>query len=86
MNAKPLTVTLPKPLKVFVEKQASEEGYRTVGAYIQSLVQAAKKRQTEENLHALLLQGLKSGKPIEVTPAYWEAKRRRLAERRRKAQ
>jgi antitoxin ParD1/3/4 len=84
MNANSLTVMLPKPLRTFVEEQAAEKGFRSPGAYLQSLVRAAKKRRAEEMLHALLLEGLKSGEPIEVTPEYWKAKQRRLNQRGRK--
>jgi len=34
-----------------------------------------------QKLEALLLEGLNSGEPIEITPEYWEKKRRQLIER-----
>lgn len=34
-----------------------------------------------ERLEAVLLEGLKSGEPIEVTPEYWETKRMQLVAR-----
>jgi antitoxin ParD1/3/4 len=34
-----------------------------------------------KKLEALLLEGLESGKPLEITPEYWEKKRRQLIER-----
>jgi hypothetical protein len=31
-----------------------------------------------------LIEGLESGRPIEITPEYWETKRRELIERHRR--
>lgn len=36
------------------------------------------KRPAEEKLEALLLEGLNSGEPIEITPEYWEKGSERL--------
>ena len=35
----------------------------------------------QQKLEALLLEGLNSGDPINITPEYWENKRRQLIER-----
>jgi hypothetical protein len=35
----------------------------------------------QEDLERKLIQGLDSGDPIDITPAYWEKKRRELVER-----
>ena len=35
----------------------------------------------QQKLEALLLEGLNSGDPIEITPEYWENKRPQLLER-----
>jgi antitoxin ParD1/3/4 len=43
------------------------------------------KRNLEERIDTLLLEGLDSGQPIPVTTEYWEEKKRRLAERLNKA-
>jgi antitoxin ParD1/3/4 len=42
-------------------------------------------KTAEERLDALLLEGIESGEAIEVTPEYWEEKKRRLAARQGKA-
>ena len=80
-----IAITLPLALKEFVEAQAGENGCATPSDYVCSLISAAQKRQAEEKLEALLLEGLESGPPIEVTPEYWEKKRARLLERHEKA-
>ncbi len=48
-------------------------------------MRAYQTRTVEERIAALWLDGLASGKPIAVSPEYWEAKKRRLTERLNKA-
>jgi antitoxin ParD1/3/4 len=48
---------------------------------VRSLLREDQKRRSQEKLEALLLEGLESGKPIEITPEYWEGKRRQLVQR-----
>ena len=43
-----------------------------------------RKQKAEQQLEALLLEGLHSGEPITADPSYWKDKRRKLAERHRK--
>ena len=45
------------------------------------LIREDEKRTAEEKLEALLLEGLNSGDPIEITPEYWERKRQQLIKR-----
>ena len=53
-----------------------------IGAdYVRELLREDQKRRIEERLESLLLKGLNSGKPIAVTPKYWEKKRQQLIER-----
>ena len=79
-----INVCLPDSLKAFVETQVAEGGYSSASEYIRDLIRADQKRKVEEKLEALLLEGLNSGEPIEVTEAFWNEKRRQLLERHRK--
>jgi antitoxin ParD1/3/4 len=79
-----INVSLPDSLKAFVETQVAEGGYSSASEYIRDLIRADQKRKAEEKLEALLLEGLNSGEPIEVTEAFWNEKRRQLLERHRK--
>ena len=45
------------------------------------LIREDEKRTAEEKLDALLLKGINSGDPIEITPEYWEVKRQQLIKR-----
>lgn len=75
MNTTTLSISLPEPLRAFVEEQATKAGHGSVSAYVESLVRAEQKRQAEARLEALLLEGLRS-EPSLMTSEDWEAIRR----------
>ena len=79
-----LNISLPSSLKEFVETQVQESGFSTPSEYIRNLARDDQKRRAEEKLEPLLLEGLNSGEPIEITPEYWEKKRTQLIERHNK--
>ena len=82
MDMTSLNISLPKQMKEFVESQVQQGGYSTPSEYVRALLRAERKRRAEAELDELLLQGLNSGEPIEVTPPFWEAKRRDLQPRK----
>ena len=69
--------------KDYVQDQVKKGGYSTPSEYVRELLRQDQKRRAEEQLEDLLLEGIQSGKPIEITPQYWEQKRRRLVERQK---
>jgi antitoxin ParD1/3/4 len=78
MEQTTMNVSMPVVLKEYVEKQAEALGYASSSEYIRELVREDQKRRAEARLEALLLEGLNSGDPIEVTPQFWEEGRKRL--------
>jgi len=80
-----MNIALPESLKTFVQERVADGGYSSVSEYVRELIRADQKQRMEERIDSLLLEGLNSGAPVEVTPEYWEAKKRRLAERLAKA-
>lgn len=76
-----MNVALPESMKSFVQERVSEGGYSSVSEYVRDLIRADQKRRLEERIDGLLLEGLGSGEPIEVTPEYWEKKKRKLTEK-----
>ncbi len=76
-----LNISLPQTLKDYVEDQVRDSGYSTPSEYVRELLRLDQKRRSEQKLEALLLEGFNSGDPIEITPEYWEAKRRQLVAR-----
>jgi len=79
-----LNISLPQSLKEYVEGQVTSCGYSTPSEYLRELLRQDQKKRAEEKLEALLLEGLNSGDPIEITPEYWERKRTQLVERHKK--
>ena len=80
-----MNIALPESMKSFVQERVCAGGYSSVSEYVRELIRADQKRWTEERIDSLLLEGIQSGQPIEVTPEYWETKKRRLAEKLSKA-
>lgn len=76
-----MNIALPKAMKAFVQEQVAGGGYSSVSEYVRDLIRADQRRRAEEKIDALLLEGIASGTPVEVTPEYWESKKRKLAER-----
>jgi len=72
-----MNISLPDPLKAFVEGQVKTGGYSSVSEYIRELIRRAQKECAEESLEKLLLEGLRSGEPITVTPEYWKKKKKK---------
>lgn len=75
-----VNISLPDSLRVFVERRTEEQGYGTISDYFRELILKDQKREGEARLETLLLEGLNSGDPIEVTPEYIGAKLQRLVE------
>ena len=72
-----MSITLRPELEARLRERAEAEGL-TIEQYVESLARAD--QQAQEELEALLLEGLESGEPIEPGPGYWEERHRRLDE------
>ena len=70
-----MNISLPEPLKEFVDGQIAEGRYSTASEYVRELIRADEKRKAEEQLEAKLLEGLNSPE-AELTPADWRAIRK----------
>ena len=82
MSMASLNISLPQSLKDYVENQVKDSGYSTPSEYVREVLRQDQSRRAEQALKALLLEkGLNSGDPIEITPEYWENKRKQLVER-----
>jgi antitoxin ParD1/3/4 len=56
-----LTISLPKPLKEFVDNQVAAGTHGNASAFIAALLRAERRRKAEEELVALVKQGDDSG-------------------------
>lgn len=73
-----MSITINPDLEAKLRERAGQEGL-TVEAYLERLVRA-EQRATEE-LEALALEGLNSGRPVEAGPEFWDAMHRQLDEK-----
>ncbi|HET6246668.1 MAG TPA: hypothetical protein VFE47_03135 [Tepidisphaeraceae bacterium] len=72
-------ITLSDELGRIAGARAAAEGYSNVSQYVQALIQADAGEPLTPEMEDHLLKSLDSPS-IEVTPGYWDAKRRKLAE------
>jgi antitoxin ParD1/3/4 len=70
-----MNISLPDPLKAFVDAQIAQGRYSSVSEYVRELIRADEKRKAEEQLEALLMEGLQ-GEERELTRDDWQAIRR----------
>ena len=75
-----MNVSLPEPLRRFVNERAAGR-FGSASEYVRELIREDQRRAAEEKLEALLVEGLESGEPVEVTPEFWERKRQELLKR-----
>jgi antitoxin ParD1/3/4 len=55
-----MNISLPEPLKEFVDDQIASGRYSSASEYVRELIRSDEKRKAEERLEALLLEGLES--------------------------
>ncbi|MEO0843958.1 MAG: type II toxin-antitoxin system ParD family antitoxin [Cyanobacteria bacterium J06643_5] len=78
-----MNISLPDPMRAFVEEQVKQKGYSTASEYIRHLIRTEQENVESKRVEALLLEGLDSGEKIEISDEWWEKKREELRERLR---
>lgn len=78
MSQDSMNIALPEALKQFVLQQVQEGGYSTASEYVRELIRSDQKRKAQARLEALLMEGIQSGEPVEMTKEWWEEKKSRL--------
>lgn len=76
-----MNISLPDPMKEFVETQAQKEGFGTVSEYLRSMIREVQKRGAKQALEAKLREGLESGPAEPMTAEDWDAIRREVHRR-----
>ena len=67
-----MNISLPDPLKQFVDGEVAKGRYSSASEYVRELIRADEKQKAGERLEALLLEGL-SGEETALTPSAWQA-------------
>jgi antitoxin ParD1/3/4 len=71
-----MNISLPDQLKEFVDEQVSSGRYSSVSEYVRDLIRDDEKTKSQEQLEALLMEGLQSGPPTTMTRRDWDEVRR----------
>lgn len=74
-----MNISLPDPMKDFIEAQAGKEGFGSVSEYLRSVIRDVQKRAAKQSLEAKLLEGLQ-GPTTEMTREDWDSIRREALE------
>jgi antitoxin ParD1/3/4 len=67
-----MNISLPDQLKDFVDNQVESGRYSSVSEYVRDLIRIDEKRKAQEKLEALLLEGIQSSEPTEMTRQDWD--------------
>ncbi len=70
-----MNISLPDPLKAFVEEQVVEKGYSTSSEYMRELI---RKDQDRQRLRNILLEGAESTPSEPADATYFDALRDRI--------
>lgn len=76
-----LNISLPDKMKAYVEERLNEGSYSSTSEFFRDLIREDQKRRAQQQLETLLLQGVESGTPLEVTEEYLTQKRTALIAR-----
>jgi len=75
-----MNISLPEPMRAYVDRQVKRGGYSTTSEYLRELIREDQRRKAREELEAQLLEGLES-ETSEMTDEDWETIRRDARER-----
>ena len=67
-----VTISLPEPLRDFVDRQMTSRGFGNVSEYFRTLLREAQEKERETRLEELLLNGLISGEDIPLDGKFWK--------------
>lgn len=67
-----MNISLPEPLKRFVDEQIAAGRFSSASEYVRALIREDEKRKAQEHLDALLLEGLE-GEDSPLTSEDWAA-------------
>ena len=76
-----MNISLPDPMKQYVEEQVTVGDYSSASEYMRELVRADQKRNAREQLEQTLLESLAEGEAQEATPEFWSTLRSELIKR-----
>lgn len=76
-----MNISLPEPLKRFVDEEVQEGGFASTSDYMRDLIRQRQRRKSEEQLRQLIGEGLASGPAQPVEPDFFDRMRQRAESR-----
>ena len=70
-----MNISLPDPMKQYVDEQVIAGEYSSASEYMRQLVRADQKRHAREQFEQTLLASLSEGEAEEATPEFWSTLR-----------
>ena len=70
MKIETMNISLPTPLKTYVQQRVKRDGYGNISEYMRELIRDDQKKKAKEKLDSLLLEGLK-GPTSPMTKTDW---------------
>jgi antitoxin ParD1/3/4 len=70
-----MNVSLPDPLKQFVDEEVREGGFASTSDYMRDLIRQRKRAKAEELLRKLIAEGLASGPAEPLEPDFFDKMR-----------
>ncbi len=71
-----MNVSLPAPLKAFVDEQVRLGAYGSTSDYVRQLIREDREKAAAHTLRVLIAEGLASGPSIPADAEYWRNKRK----------
>ena len=78
-----LNISLPDAMRVFIDEAVARGEYSTASEYLRQLIREDQKRVAQDRVERLLLEGLESGEPVEISDEWWQRKKAVLSKRLR---
>ena len=66
-----MNISLPDQLKEFVDDQVGSGRYSSVSEYVRDLIRYDEKRKAQEKVERMLMEGIQSSGPTEMTSQDW---------------
>jgi antitoxin ParD1/3/4 len=76
-----MNISLPDPMKQYVEEQVTAGAYSSASEYVRELVRTDQKRKAREALEQTLLAALDEGSAAQATPEWWATLRAEVTKR-----
>jgi antitoxin ParD1/3/4 len=73
MSTTTMNISLPASLKEYVRRRVhNEEQYSTPSDYVRSLIREDQKKSDKKRLEQMLLEGVRSGRGVEIGLKEWD--------------